>query len=209
MIDSIIFDVDGTLWDTTPLMENAWNEALADFGHPDVKVTADRLKGLFGLPSDVIASKVFPGETWDKYTEFAPFCSKYEFRYLEEQGGTVYPDYKRVLEELSSKYPLYIVSNCQPGYIDLFLRKTGFTDYFSGQLCFGDTGLPKSENIKKIVSDNDLKFPIYVGDTQMDADSCAEANVPICFAAYGFGHVDKPDYSISRPLDLLSLVDSI
>lgn len=31
-VDAVIFDVDGTLWDTTDLVAEAWNRAVADFG---------------------------------------------------------------------------------------------------------------------------------------------------------------------------------
>ena len=46
--DGIIFDVDGTVWDSTPVVEQAWNRALEEAGYA-ARVTALRLKSLFGL----------------------------------------------------------------------------------------------------------------------------------------------------------------
>ncbi|MBP5792253.1 MAG: HAD family hydrolase, partial [Spirochaetaceae bacterium] len=71
--------------------------------------------------------------------------------------------------------------------------------------CNGDTGLLKDENIKLIVKRNGLKSPVYVGDTQGDADACAKAGVPIVYASYGFGKVKSPDYTIAEPFDLIRL----
>ena len=37
--DGIIFDVDGTIWDSTPTVTEAWNRALSEAGYSE-RVTA-------------------------------------------------------------------------------------------------------------------------------------------------------------------------
>lgn len=205
MIDGILFDVDGTLWDSTPIVENAWNQALIDSGIPEIQVTASRLKGLFGLPMDEIIDDILPGYPEEVKRKFQPFCYEYEDRYLKKSPGIVYDGLEEALKILSSKYPLFVVSNCQSGYIELLYEKTGYGKYFKDQTCFGDTGKFKAENIRLIVDRYDLKSPVYVGDTQMDANACIEAGVPIVYAAYGFGKVKDPAYVINEPMDLTKL----
>lgn len=204
--DGIIFDVDGTLWDSTSVVKDAWNQALIDFGIADVFVTADELKGLFGLPMDDIIAKILPNEPLERRLAFRPYCFSYEHRYLEEKAGTVYPGLEDALKILSSKYPLFIVSNCQAGYIELFCAKTGFGKYFKDHLCPGDTNLLKADNIRLICERHNLKNPVYIGDTQMDANACKDAGVPIIYAAYGFGQVESPDYTIQATSDLITLL---
>ena len=46
-MDSIIFDIDGTIWNSTDVVAMAWNKAL-EKENINVRVTADQLKGLFG-----------------------------------------------------------------------------------------------------------------------------------------------------------------
>lgn len=200
--DGLIFDVDGTLWDSTPVVEQAWNQALIDSGIPDVKVSADQLKGLFGLPMSEIIDKVLPDAPQKTKEDFRPFCFRYEHEYLTRTPGVLYPELERALRELSEVYPLFIVSNCQAGYIELFFEKTGFGRYFKDHVCPGDTNLLKADNIRLIASRHGLKAPVYIGDTQMDADACRDAGVPIVFAAYGFGSVKEPDHVIQTPMDL-------
>lgn len=204
MIDGIIFDVDGTIWDSTPTVEEAWNAALEEAGY-DARVTAQRLKGLFGLPMDAIIKDILPEESEEKRAEFAPLCFKYEHEYIAERGAVVYDGIKEMLGKLSEKYPLFIVSNCQAGYIELMLEKTGFGEYIKDHLCPGDTNLFKADNIRLINERNGLKNPVYVGDTQMDANACKDAGVPIVFAAYGFGKVEEPDYVINSPMELTEI----
>lgn len=205
MIDSLIFDVDGTIWDTTPVVEKAWNVALDECGLSYAHVTADTLKSLFGLPMKVIIERILPDESEEVRAKFKPLCYNYEESYVERESGKLYPKMVETLEKLAAKYPLFIVSNCQSGYIELMLRKTGFAQYFKDFTCNGDTGMLKDENIKLIAKRNNLKSPVYVGDTQGDADACAKAGVPIVYASYGFGKVKSPEYTIAEPFDLISL----
>lgn len=44
--DAYIFDVDGTIWDSTPIVKDAWNQAFRDYGIDSVNITADMLKNL-------------------------------------------------------------------------------------------------------------------------------------------------------------------
>jgi len=201
MFDGIIFDVDGTIWDSTPVVEEAWNAALIKGGYEE-RVTADRLKGLFGLPMDDIIADILPNASADERASFAPICFEHEHSYLAKQGGVVYEGLKECLEELHKKYKLFIVSNCQAGYIELMLDKTGFGPFFTDHLCPGDTGLFKADNIRMIMERNSLKSPVYVGDTQMDANACKDAGLPIVFCRYGFGDVKDADYVADSPSDI-------
>ena len=206
-IDGIIFDVDGTVWNSTPIVEQAWNRALEEAGY-SARVTAKRLQGLFGLPMDDIIADILPETDEFEREKFAPLCYKYEHDYLNENGGIVYDGFEEMLKTLDKKgYPMYVVSNCQAGYIELMLEKTGFGKYIKDHICFGDNGKFKAENIRIIVKRNGLKNPVYVGDTQMDADACIEAGVPIVFAEYGFGTVKKPDHVIKTPMELTQVLE--
>ena len=73
----------------------------------------------------------------------------------------------------------------------MFLKISGTGDIFAGHQCYGTKGNPKAENIKDIVTDYELKWPVYVGDTMGDFDSATKAGVPFIFANYGFGKVEQ------------------
>ncbi len=208
MMDSLIFDVDGTIWDTSPIVAKAWNAALDACGLSYAHVDAKRLKGLFGLPMDDIIADILPHEPQDIRDRFKVLCYENEHLYLDREPGLLYPEIQDIFRRLSEKFPLFIVSNCQSGYIELLLKKTGMGPYVKDFACYGDKGLLKAANIKLMVEKHGLKSPYYVGDTQMDANACIEAGVPIIYASYGFGKVDKPDAVIGKPADLLDLANS-
>ncbi|NCC43201.1 MAG: HAD family hydrolase [Clostridia bacterium] len=116
-----------------------------------------------------------------------------------------YLGYHLLAISLSQKYRLFIVSNCQAGYIEVFLKSSGFGQYFEGHLCPGDTGNAKADNIRQIIRDYKLASPVYVGDTDGDHRATKSAGIPFVFAAYGFGSVCSPDYTINCPKELLKI----
>lgn len=205
-MDSIIFDVDGTLWDSTEIVAQAWTEYLNRHGIT-MTITADRLKGLFGQLLPDIARQLFPNRSQKEQLTLIDGCCQAEHEALLRRCAPLYPELEKTLQNLSKKFPLFIVSNCQAGYIEVFLKATGFSRYFKGHLCPGDTGKDKAGNIIQITQEYELHSPIYVGDTQGDYLACQKAGVPFVFASYGFGDVPDAEASICTPLELLSLCE--
>ena len=204
-MDSIIFDVDGTLWDSTDVVAKAWTDYLRQKEQIDLTITAGQLKTLFGKPLAEIAALVFPEYPENEQLRLIDGCCEAEHALLHITGAPLYEDLEKALQILSAQYPLYIVSNSQCGYIELFLEKTGFAKYFQGHLCNGDTGLDKGSNIRQIADQNSLKDPVYVGDTMGDFEACRKAEGPFVLAEYGFGEGPEPDMRISKPMDLITL----
>ena len=59
-MDSIIFDVDGTLWDSTESVAQSWTAYLREKEHMDITLTSARLMTLFGQTLSDIARQIFP-----------------------------------------------------------------------------------------------------------------------------------------------------
>lgn len=210
MIDSIIFDLDGTLWDSTEIVAKSWNEVLKNEPSINLQVTSDDLKKLFGRPLPVIASILFDKLPEKEQLSLIDRCCHQEHIALSKQCGILFPHLEQTLQLLSSKYKLFIVSNCEDGYIETFLTVSGLTSYFQDFECPGNSGLLKGDNNKLIIERNHLKAPVYVGDTQGDADAAAYAGIPFIFAKYGFGNVKNYKYfieEISQLPDFLSTND--
>lgn len=203
--DSIIFDLDGTLWDSTKEVFESWNNILRE--QPDIIEcpTMEDVNGVMGLASGDLMKKLFPYLSYERGQEIFELCCIEENKYLEEHGATLYEGIEDTIKSLSEKLPLFIVSNCGKGYIETFMKAHRLTDYFKDFECVGYTGLPKAENIKLIVKRNNLKSPVYVGDTSWDYDSATKAGVPFIFASYGFGNVEDT-LTILTPKELLDIV---
>lgn len=186
-MDGIIFDVDGTLWDSTETVLKAWNQVIEEMLGKSYCVSVDTLTGLFGKPMNEICDIIFPGLSPDDKDKAGKACFDYENALLQTEPGILYDGVKETLETLSTRLPLFIVSNCQCGYIELFLQGAKLRDgTIRGYLCYGDTLASKDITIRRLMEQFGLQNVVYVGDTLGDALACEKAQVPFILAAYGF-----------------------
>lgn len=201
-MDGIIFDVDGTLWDSTEVVAKAWNKAIFDHSGMEAGLTSRRLKTLFGKTMDEILLAIFPTLSVEDQHRLGEPCFEYENVLLATEPGILYPDVEAVFQTLAKTTDLYIVSNCQCGYIEVFLEVTGLGRYVKGHLCHGQTGLAKNETIRQLMKDHHLTDVVYVGDTLGDYDACQKADVPFIFVTYGFGQAPDATHRISAIAEL-------
>ena len=208
--DGILFDVDGTLWDSTVPAAKVWQRVAA--GYPEItdEISAERLKSFYGLPLEDIAKRMFKSVPFEKALSVMERCVREQCPYLLDHKGELLGDVGGVFKALQNKgIKVFIVSNCRAGYIEAFLQAYGYGDLCLDHLCPGDTGLLKADNIKKIVEKWGLKAPIYVGDTDGDEVASRDAGVPFIFAAYGFGKADSFAQKIDKLEDLPGIVEPI
>ena len=136
-------------------------------------------------------------------------CCKEENAALLEHGGILFPKLEETLKELSKNYHLYVVSNCQDGYVQAFIEYHKMDKYFEDIEMAGRTGMGKADNIKLIVQRNNLDEAVYVGDTDGDYNSTKAVGLPFVYAEYGFGNVEDAEYVIKAIDELPEIVEDI
>ena len=206
MYESLIFDIDGTLWDSRALVAEGYNIQLRAEGLGHLCVTAEDLKPLFGKVMTEIADVILASIPEAERYELMDRCMETENQYLHDNPCEIgFPGIRETVEALAKKYRLFIVSNSQCGYPELCIDKLGLTEFITGHLCFGDTGAEKGVTIRRLMEKYDIQSAAYVGDTQGDYEATVQAGIPFIFAAYGFGNPEWWDAKIEKFEDLLSL----
>lgn len=194
--ESIIFDLDGTLWDSSESVAESWTEALRLMDEPAVSgmtVTIQDMHRIMGKTMDEIADTLFPMLPQKQRMDILGKCMEHENAYISRHGGRLFECETETLEKLSQSHRLFIVSNCQKGYIEAFLQFSGYGRFFADHMCWGDTEMPKSYTIKALMERCGCKSAVYVGDTQGDCDASFDAGIPFIHAAYGFGEISTPE----------------
>ena len=209
MKKGIIFDMDGTLWDSADGVAKSWTEVVNQEYDKERVITTEDIQNVMGRTMDKIAEIIFPNLDEKARLELMNHCCKYENEYLREHGGILFPQLEETLEILKEKYHLYIVSNCQSGYIEAFLDHYGFGHYFDDIECYGNNLFQKGENIRLVVERNELTKAVYVGDIQGDYDATMEAGLPFIHAAYGFGTIAQETAKINSLTELPKVTEEI
>ena len=81
-VDSIIFDLDGTLWDSTNEVVTSWNLVMNKYDTVKKEITLDELKGYMGLPLDEIRKKMLPYMSEAEAKNLMKECCEIENKYL-------------------------------------------------------------------------------------------------------------------------------
>ncbi|MGD6958423.1 HAD family hydrolase [Rossellomorea aquimaris] len=204
-MDSIIFDLDGTLWDPIESVLEAWNNVINEHTQLKEGITRKHLEGTMGLQMKEIGKKLFPELNEEEREQLLKDLSRHEIPHLSKHGGSLYNHVEEVIVKLSKKYKLFIVSNCQDGYIEAFYDYHGLDKHFIDYENPGRTGLSKGENIKLIIERNHLDDPVYVGDTEGDQKAAKEAGIPFIYARYGFGEAEEYTQVIDSFDELLKI----
>jgi len=169
-----------------------------ELGH--LQITEDALKAMVGHTQLQIFAKLFQGLNGAQTEELKKLCKVFQAEFIRELGGKLYKGTIEKLEKLHQQNKqIFIVSNCEKGYIDLFLNQTKI-DFIVDVECWGNTGKMKSENIDLVISRNYLSKQkcIYIGDTQGDFDAAKKSGIDFIYANYGFGKINaQPDFEIN------------
>jgi len=199
---AIIFDLDGTLWNSTGCACAIWNRVLEKHNNISFRMTKERAEQLMGKTMEDIGKILFPELNEEERNAIVDEFGDEEVKYLAENGAILYEGLEEILNALSQQYTLYIVSNCQDGYVPAFLHAHKLERYFIDIEMSGRTGLDKGNNIKLLMKRNDIESAVYIGDTEGDEKAARFAGIPFIYAKYGFGEACSPDAIIEDIRDL-------
>jgi phosphoglycolate phosphatase len=190
--DSLIFDMDGTLWDAVDSYVQSWNEG-AKIENIDRVFTRKDLDHVMGWERGKVLPYFFPDKTSEERERIYETINQCRAKIIPKQGGVLYEGVREGIIKLASKYKLFIVSNCPKGLIVEFMKWAGLQEYFIDEMAHGVNSQPKCHNIRLLMDKHNLLRPVYIGDTSGDSIDSRTANIPFVLVTYGFGNTDDFD----------------
>ena len=135
-------------------MEKVWNKVANKY---NIYLRDKSIRDIMGLTKNEIINYYFADDI--KFGEkFITECQNKENEYLSKYGGGVYKNTIKTIQILNENHNLYIVSNCQAGYIETFLNYYNLNRYFKDYESSGNTGKDKNINIKAVLERNNINL---------------------------------------------------
>ncbi len=188
--DSIIFDMDGTLWDALDAYVASWNQGFMTL-NIDKRISREDISHMMGWEGRKVLASVLPEYSIEEQDKIYGTVNEIRDKLIADLGGVLYEGVKEGIERLSTKYPLFIVSNCPKGLIRTFTNWAGISDSIKDEMEYGLNLLPKNQNIKFLIDKHGLQKAVYVGDTDGDREQSELAGIPFVFLSFGFGRTER------------------
>jgi phosphoglycolate phosphatase len=204
--DAAIFDLDGTLWNASKSSTIGWNIGLKKLGI-EKSITISDIERVTGKPVDLCVQILFPDE-YKQYPRLIETLCRYEEEAIKNYGGTFYDNVINCIKKLSKMYPLFLVSNCQDWYLDVFFLFSHLKDYFKGYNCFGLSRKKKHEMLTELRNQYKFKNPVYIGDTEDDEEAAYIAGYEYIHLTFGFGQAKKAERRFQSFSDLCYFLKS-
>lgn len=203
--NAILFDLDGTLWDSCVAIMPSWQKVMEAHGIKRPPITQEEMNSYMGKTVEQIAPLMLPELSLKEAINIMEEGCQEELEELRRNGATLYEGIIETLRTLSESFDLFIVSNSQDGYIQAFVEHYNLEDIIKDFECAGRTKKCKGDNIRLVMERNNITKAVYVGDTILDKEAADKAGIPFVLASYGFGEVENPDYLIKKPEDLINI----
>jgi len=191
--DSLIFDMDGTLWDNVDTYAMSWTIGMEKTGN-DITISREDIMGLMGKEVKAMLNVLVPDWTEEQHNELFNAVSESYIDLVPTMKPIIYDDVLQGLELLSKKYNLFLLSNCEKDGLVNFMNHTDTNHLIKDYMEHGMNLKPKHHNLQLLIDKHGLKSPVYIGDTESDSRESSKAGVPFVFVSYGFGFTDN--YSI-------------
>ena len=180
---AVVFDFDGTLCDSFPLVTTKLTEAIGEFRKEEL--TEEEKESIYGPTEEGIILKLIKDEGKAKEC-FLRYLSLYN-EFHDSLLNDFYPGIKDLLNELKKKnIPVFLLTGRSKESTMITLTKFNAFDYFKAIYTGGLYGEVKEGLLNNLSSFHNFKKEdlIYVGDSLHDVPQCKRALVDIISVSY-------------------------
>lgn len=209
MKQAIIFDMDGTLFQTNLILEPALQatfDILREKGQWQVETPIEMYRQIMGVPLPVVWETLLPNHSQETREESNIIFQEQLIEKIHQGRGALYDGAEHILRELSINYSLYIASNGQVEYLQAIIEKYRLHrwiqhTYSIQMINSGD----KSELVKMVIAENGITKGAVVGDRYSDIKAAKDNGLVAIGCQFDFSQpaeLAKADITIQNLIEL-------
>jgi phosphoglycolate phosphatase len=189
----LAFDIDGTLFDCSDIIVDAFQKGIALFNENNKKKvqipSKEKIISVLGIPTDTIYQNLFPDLNPSNQQKMNELCSNTLIDMINQGAGSLYEHVYSTLERLYNEdYVIYVASNGKLRYIESILNSNDIMKFFKKPIVVLNSNIATKSDIvsyyKTNIKKNDLL--VMIGDRSTDRLAAEENNIP--FIGCAFGH---------------------
>ncbi|MBK3494255.1 HAD hydrolase-like protein [Viridibacillus sp. YIM B01967] len=213
MNKTIIFDMDGTLFQTNlilePALETTFN-VLRNRGLWNDKTPIEEYREIMGVPLPVVWETLLPQHSQKIRSEANTVFHEQLVQHIQAGNGALYEGVEATLESLANNYDLYIASNGQVEYLQAIVEKYRLDRWikrtYSIQEIMSDS---KSELVKGLVLENNISYGCVVGDRISDIKAAKDNQLIAIGCQFDFAklsELEQADFVIQHISEVTSII---
>ncbi len=183
MKTGILFDLDGTLLDTLEDLTDSVNYALSQYDCPPR--TLEDVRNFIGNGAKKLIERSLPGTESDPPVEEVLATYQAYYKTHSQIKTRPYKGIVEALQEISSQYPIAIVSN-KPDAATKVLCKEFFGDVYARGESTDCPRKPAPDMLQKAMQIIGVDTCIYVGDSEPDVLTAKNLGVKCLSVLWGF-----------------------
>lgn len=213
MTEAIIFDMDGTLFQTDLILEPALEttfEILRKEKQWVGKTPVEKYREIMGVPLPVVWETLCPNHSLEIREKSNEIFQQQLIIQIRENKGALYDGVEETLTLLSELYPLFIASNGQIEYLQAIIEEYKLHRFI--QHTYSIQVIPsgnKSELVQLVKTENQIQGVFVVGDRASDIQAAKDNNLTAIGVRFDFAQENElqyADYVVDSFQDILQVI---
>lgn len=215
MNSAVIFDMDGTLFQTNLILEPALESTFEQLRQKEQwtgTTPIEKYREIMGVPLPVVWETLCPEHSPKMREQSNQLFQLALIEQIKLGNGALYEGVKSTLMKLAQTQPLFIASNGQTDYLQAIAETYNLTKWIKGiysidLIASGN----KSELVTTVLKENDIQNGFVVGDRSSDIQAALDNHLISIGVRFDFAQekeLEKADYVVNRFDEISAIIES-